>query len=131
MPAAGHSHTVLLRSDGRAVAVGDDRRGQCRIPELEAGARYVTDRRAGEGLIVHLSVSSAGPGSLTLTCEGLAGAELAQLVVQRTDRAAAVHRALAARLQVRQHNLRAALPDGRLLGDCAPAAPIAEIVRPG
>ena len=34
------SHTVLLRSDGLAVACGNNRDGQCDIPALEAGLLY-------------------------------------------------------------------------------------------
>ena len=40
MPAAGGCHTVLLRSDGAAVAFGSNSDGQCRIPELVAGVSY-------------------------------------------------------------------------------------------
>ena len=35
---AGHS--VLLRSDGAAVACGDNRLGQCNIPDLVEGVTY-------------------------------------------------------------------------------------------
>ena len=38
--AAGTQHTVLLRSDGTAVAFGMDDYGECRIPVLEAGVSY-------------------------------------------------------------------------------------------
>ena len=40
MPAAGCLHTVLLRSDGTAVACGDDGGGRCRIPALEGEVTY-------------------------------------------------------------------------------------------
>lgn len=45
--AAGSCHSVLLRSDGRAVAFGDNEKrmfqdsGACDVPELEPGAAYV------------------------------------------------------------------------------------------
>ena len=35
--AAGYAHTVLLRSDGTAVACGGNSYGQCRLPALEEG----------------------------------------------------------------------------------------------
>ena len=37
--AAGPSHTVLLRNDGTAIAVGSNCSGQCTVPELPAGAQ--------------------------------------------------------------------------------------------
>jgi len=40
MPSAGGMHTVLLTSDGSAVAFGDNRFGQCDIPPLEEGISY-------------------------------------------------------------------------------------------
>ena len=39
--AAGVDHTVLLRSDGRTLAVGDNDCGQCDVPPLEEGAKHV------------------------------------------------------------------------------------------
>ena len=50
---AGHKHTVLLRSDGRAVACGDNSRGQCNIPSLDEGVSY-TQVSAGVGHTVLL-----------------------------------------------------------------------------
>mgnify|MGYP003305096851 CR=1 FL=1 len=41
MPSAGYSHTVLLRSDGTAVACGrDNAHGQLSLPALEEGVTY-------------------------------------------------------------------------------------------
>lgn len=37
---AGGQHTVLLRSDGRAIALGNNSCGQCNIPPLKAGQSY-------------------------------------------------------------------------------------------
>ena len=34
MTAAGEFHTVGLRADGRVEAVGDNRKGQCRVEDL-------------------------------------------------------------------------------------------------
>ena len=34
-------HTVILRSDGDAVAFGLDDHGQCSVPPLPSGVRYV------------------------------------------------------------------------------------------
>ena len=40
MASAGFRHTVLLRSGGSAVAVGDNGNGQCNIPPLDEGMAY-------------------------------------------------------------------------------------------
>ncbi|CAK0805031.1 unnamed protein product [Prorocentrum cordatum] len=40
MVAAGFVHTVLLRSDGAAVAFGRNDRGQCNVPALDGGLSY-------------------------------------------------------------------------------------------
>merc|ERR1712232_1441652 len=37
---AGEYHTVLLRSDGTAVACGQNGDGQCDLPSLEEGQTY-------------------------------------------------------------------------------------------
>ena len=41
MVATNGRHTVLIRSDGSAVACGDDDNGQCSLPELPEGLTYV------------------------------------------------------------------------------------------
>ena len=46
MVAAGFRHTVLLRSDGRAVACGWNADGQCDLPALQSWRAWFTGRRA-------------------------------------------------------------------------------------
>ena len=41
MPSTGLFHTVLLKSDGTAVAFGDNGAGQCNIPALPEGTTYL------------------------------------------------------------------------------------------
>lgn len=53
MVSAGYRHTVLVRSDGSAVACGENSSGQCDIPQLERGMRY-TQASAGCGHTVLL-----------------------------------------------------------------------------
>jgi hypothetical protein len=50
---AGLAHTVLLRSDGSAVAIGNNQFGQCNIPRLDEGIKY-TQISAGIGHTVLL-----------------------------------------------------------------------------
>lgn len=40
MESAGMSHTVLLQSDGKAVACGQNADGQCNIPPLDERLSY-------------------------------------------------------------------------------------------
>ena len=53
MPAAGFSHTVLLRTDGTVIAFGQNQFGQCTIPECRDGITY-TQAAAGYGHTVLL-----------------------------------------------------------------------------
>ena len=53
MVSAGIRHTVLLQSDGIAVAIGDNKHEQCNIPALDEGVAY-TQGSAGGGHTVLL-----------------------------------------------------------------------------
>ena len=53
MVSAGRCHTVLLQSDGSAIACGTNSFGQCDIPALEEGLSY-TQVSAGRGHTVLL-----------------------------------------------------------------------------
>ena len=55
---AGSIHTVLLRSDGSAVAIGGNRHGQCNIPLLDEGVAY--NQVSGGGLHTVLLRSDGG-----------------------------------------------------------------------
>ena len=46
--AAGCAHTVLVRSDGVAVAVGADKEGQCRVPPPPSHELFYTGAAAGD-----------------------------------------------------------------------------------
>eukprot|EP00931_Biecheleriopsis_adriatica_P092822 TRINITY_DN6659_c0_g1_i2.p1 TRINITY_DN6659_c0_g1~~TRINITY_DN6659_c0_g1_i2.p1 ORF type:complete len:271 (+),score=32.87 TRINITY_DN6659_c0_g1_i2:60-815(+) len=59
MVAAGDSHSLLLRSDGTAVACGDNGQGQCDLPALEEGTTYT-------------QVAAGGSHSLLLRSDGTA-----------------------------------------------------------
>ena len=57
--ARGGAHTVLLRSDGSAVATGNNHRRQCNIPNLNAG-------------VVYAQVSAGGEHTVLLCSDGIA-----------------------------------------------------------
>ena len=59
MAAAGSAHTVLLRSDGAAVACGSSGLGQCNLPALDGGLTYT-------------QVSAGGAHTVLLKSDGTA-----------------------------------------------------------
>ena len=52
MECAGELHTVLLRSDGEAVACGANFHGHCRIPPLEEGISYTQVSAGGSHTVL-------------------------------------------------------------------------------
>lgn len=66
--AAGDYHTVLLRSDGRAVACGSNRDGECDLPEMEPGVSYCP-ALAVRDVLIQLLVE----GSRSVVCRSLGG----------------------------------------------------------
>jgi len=58
MVSTGANHTVLLRSDGCAVAAGENRYGQCDIPPCDAGARQHVIRNAWRAWCLHTHCQS-------------------------------------------------------------------------
>ena len=67
MVSAVQTHTVLLRSDGCAVAVGDNGMGQCNIPPLEEGLAAFTQISAG---YVHTVLLRSGGTAVALGGNG-------------------------------------------------------------
>jgi len=57
--AAAVDHTVLLRSDGAAVACGDDQYGQCNIPVLADGVAYTHVAATGFSITLFMSDGNA------------------------------------------------------------------------
>jgi len=51
---AGWNHTVLLRSDGKAVACGKNHSGQCNIPSPEPGICYTGNFSLAGDLVLQL-----------------------------------------------------------------------------
>ena len=56
--AAGRAHTVARRSDGSAVAWGDNIAGQCNVPALPPGLTYVAMAGGAEHTVAHRSDGS-------------------------------------------------------------------------
>ena len=79
MAAAGRYHTVLLRSDGQAVACGSNSNEQCSIPPLDEGLSYGqvsagcdhTVLLRSDGQAVACGSNAAGQCSIPSLDEGL------------------------------------------------------------
>ena len=97
MASAGLNHTVLLRSDGQAVARGLNFRGQCSIPPLDEGLSYSQLSAGGshtvflrsDGEAVACGDNSVGQCSIPVLNEGLSYSQVSaggsHTVLLRTD----------------------------------------------
>ena len=76
MPAAGGCHTVLLRSDGAAVAFGRAFEGQCRILYLIHISEPTSQEAIWEGRVLVRKKGGGGGGyhTVLLRSDGVAGA---------------------------------------------------------
>eukprot|EP00438_Fugacium_kawagutii_P036327 Skav220739 [mRNA] locus=scaffold2753:325557:325994:- [translate_table: standard] len=121
---ADYSHTVLLRSDGKAVACGGNFSGQCNIPALEVGTSYISDPTLDRALVLQMDLNdSSDDDSVTVVCSSLAGEEQLRFQADVTDSAWETHKRIAIKSHVRLHCLRVVLPDGQLLGKVCYANP--------
>merc|ERR1712172_394690 len=77
---AGDCHTVLLRSDGTAVACGANGVGQCRIPAPEDGVFFVPTSLSTPDLVVQLWFDTSA-GILEAVCRDLSGEQLASWIL--------------------------------------------------
>ena len=59
MVSSGLQHTVLLRSDGTAVACGSNRFGKCNIPPLDKGVSYTQVSAGGDHTVLLRSDGTA------------------------------------------------------------------------
>merc|ERR1739836_82776 len=76
----------ILKSDGTAVACGDNGQGQCDLPALEEGVMYVTSRLCtGPRLILQASFGS-GDCTTVMCFHSLGGVQQCQLSVQPTEK---------------------------------------------
>ncbi|CAL1139113.1 unnamed protein product [Cladocopium goreaui] len=123
---AGEEHTVLLRSDGRAVACGGNTTGQCNLPTPDPGTWYVADVSVGQILVLQLECARQDDAML-LTCSGLTGIETIRLNASPSDPAWNTQKRIARELQVPLQSLRVVLPDGQLLAAVCQAKPGASL----
>jgi hypothetical protein len=114
--AAGDDHTVLLRSDGSAVACGHHGSGRCQIPPLGPGDLYVADMSWGErgSRVVQLDFASEDD-TLLLICSDLAGKEVLRLNAAGSDLCCETHKRIAREMKINLQRVRIVLPDGQLL----------------
>ena len=120
---AGVFHSVLLRSDGSAVACGLNDEGQCNIPVFTTGS-YLFD--CGKDYILQVDIAFKDD-AWVLTCCDLAGHEVLGLRANESDLAWDTHKRIARDLQVNLQSLRLNLPDGQFLASICWASPLATI----
>ena len=119
---AGEKHTVLLRSDGCAVACGINNVGQCDISQLGPGKSYISDLRSSEHLVLQ-AVLSFKDDAVSVLCSTLSGNEMLRMNVGGSDLAWDIHKGIARELSVNLQNLQVVLPNGRLLAGVCFANP--------
>ena len=104
---AGNAHSVLLRSDGSAVACGSNSTGQCNIPPPTAGCCYVFD--SCKDYILQVGITFKNDAAV-LTCCDLAGHEVLRIRANESDLVWDTQKRIARDLQVNLQNLRWVLP---------------------
>jgi hypothetical protein len=124
-------HTVLLRSDGVAVACGFNLVGQCNIPPSDPGTWYAADVSVGSNLVLQLDCAFQDD-TMLLTFSGLTGDEVMHLNASPSEPAWNTHKRVASELKVPLQSLRVVLPDGQLLASACranPGAGLADVVE--
>jgi len=126
---AGSVHTVLLRSDGYAVAIGSEKYGQCKIPPPQPRMCYIGDTTCGRDLALQLEFVGVDD-AVALICSTLVGEERYRLIARGVDSAWETHKRIACELNVNLSNLQLVLPDGQLLAKICrthPGTSVAEV----
>ena len=121
---AGGDHTLFLQSDGRVLALGGNRDGECNIPRLKPGMRYIGDQTPD--IILQLEFVIADD-VVTLICSNFAVEEQVRLNANVSDRATDSYKNIAVELKANLQSLRVVLPDGELLASMCRANPLATI----
>eukprot|EP00435_Cladocopium_sp_Y103_P018188 s2182_g4.t1 len=124
---AGSNHTVLLQSDGHAVAFGANRCGQCKIPSPMPGHCYVPNHTPlDKSMVLQLDCVSKGD-AVKFKCSDLAGEEKLRVKAHRRDLAFNLQKYVACKLSVNLQSLQLIGPDGQLLTSLCRANPRAKI----
>ena len=110
MVSAGSVHTVLLRSDGTAVACGDNHYGQCNLPALDGGLTYVRSGRSLPALVLQASFD----GTL-MHFDTLGGEELFHIEATATGRLADLRVQIMHEIGSMYSRVDVVLPGGELL----------------
>merc|ERR1712232_1232237 len=110
--AAGDKHTVLLRSDGTAVACGYNIYGQCNVPAPKDDVYFVPISSSRPDFVVQLFIEAA-EATIEAVCRYLSGEQIASWIVP--DKASCVKRDIDKMLVPGVRKLGVVLPDGRLL----------------
>ena len=119
---AGHTHTVLLRSDGKAVACGENGNGQCDIPTLDGDVIYCAQDVGGAAFIVQAVVDND-----LITFVSLDGATICCISYTDTDLLSAIHGHLKAKLGNIIGRCNVVLPTGDLLSAVLSRDPKAQL----
>ena len=128
MVSAGGGHTALLRSDGRAAAVGHNDDGRCDLPALEEGVHYIASESLPEAqpVIIQLFVAHE---PAAVSCRNLLGEEVASFMIDDTETAAAFRQRVAAELHATTSSLQVILPNGSRLRDLDMSQPVRDLLR--
>ena len=133
MPAAGGCHTVLLRSDGAAVAFGCDTEGQCGIPILGGGGadsdvRYIPCAMATPPRRIFQAHFDHQADHVLIRLINMSGEEHCRLVVPATDRLVTVENKCIAASGI-PTGMGVMLPSGELLRHVILRDPSANIAK--
>jgi len=111
--AAGLVHSVVLSSDGVVVTSGLNENGQCTIPELPSGRRYVCIAAGGYRTLL---LMDDGPSEIR--CVTLSGETLLQATLPCDYTVAQAVESLACRLGRQTHAVKFVFPDTTLASEC-------------
>ena len=124
MVAAGNTHTVLLRSDGTAVACGGNTDDRCNLPALDGGLTYVHSRLL-PALVLQASFDGTSMHFVTL-----GGEELCHIEATATERLADLRVQLIQEIGSMHSRVDVVLPGGELLSRILSEEPSALLGMP-
>ena len=120
-------HTLLLKSDGAAVACGRNYEGQCNIPPLKENLSYVRGLAGPRNRVVVLQASYDGH---TLKLLRIGGDSFCEIITDVTVRLSEVQRQLAKKLNIAPDVVEVVFHGGELLNSilaCEASAVLARV----